>query len=61
MSIKGTGHFFKTLSEDSVHGTDHSFTLLKLKTRFQAEKCIYIYVLASAFSIRDSMLTRVQL
>ena len=23
-SLKGTGYFFETLSEDSVHGSDHS-------------------------------------
>ena len=42
MVVKGTGHFFETLSVDSVAGTDHSqIYAFLINNRFQAEKCIY--------------------
>ena len=50
--LKGTGHFLETLSAVSVPG---AFLMNKC---FQAEKCIYIPVLASTISNRVSMLTR---
>ena len=44
-SVKGTGHFFETLSVGSVPGTDHSqIYAFLINNRFQAEKCIYMPV-----------------
>ena len=43
--VKGTGHFFETLSVASVPGTDHSWIYAFLiNNSFQAEKCIYMPV-----------------